>query len=135
MVLEKELTIKELKHNIKEIEDDLDLYLTLKKINFDKTQPSCSKIKDVVTNRPTVVFDKFSHYVIKDEEYDETIYAKTQSLLAYQERLLKKIENIRTSDDKAYITYLREEERMNWNDIAKYTHYSIRQAQRIYNKL
>jgi hypothetical protein len=31
--LQKELTVKEIKYKIKELEDDLNLYLTLKKIN------------------------------------------------------------------------------------------------------
>jgi len=132
MIEPKELTIRELKHIIKELEDDLELYLTLKKINYEKTQPGSTKIKNVVTSKGNIIFDKFTHYVIKDEEYDMTIYAKHESLLAYQKRLLEKIQNLATSDSKAYITYLREEGNLSWEEIARYTHYSKRQVQRIY---
>jgi hypothetical protein len=132
MIPEKELTIKELKYIIKELEDDIDLYLTLKKINFQKTQPTVVKYKDVVSSKTNNIFDKFTHYVIKDEEYDETIYLKVQSLLAYQTRLADKIQNISQSSPKAYITYLREEENMSWLEIEKTTNFSERQARRIY---
>ena len=117
-----ELTIKELKYKIKDLEDDLDLYLTLKKINFQKTQPGCSKPKDIVTSKPIIFFDKFSHYVIKDEDYDDTIYLKTEQLLAYQKRLLQKIENVRKGDEIALITYLRDEKKWSWNRIDRYLH-------------
>lgn len=127
-----ELTIKEIKHQIKELENDLDLYLTLKKINFEKTQPHPIDYKTVITDKLNNIFDKFSHYVIKDEKYDKEIYSKTQELLAWQQRLIDKIKNISSSSPKAFITYLREEENLSWEDIEKVTHYSERQARRIY---
>lgn len=130
--LQKELSIKEIKYKIKELEDDLDLYLTLKKINFEKTQPQSTKYKDIVTNKTNQCFDKFSHYVIKDEDYDNTIYAKTEALNAWEKRLIEKIRGLSTGDSKAFITYLREEENYSWEKIEETTHYSKRQAQRIY---
>lgn len=129
-----ELTIRELKHIIKELEDDLDLYLTLKQINFYKTQPGAVKFKEIMTNQSMVISDRFAQYVIRDEEYDETIFAKHQSLLAYQQRLLNKLKNISTSNERSLITYLREEERLTWKEICKITHYSDKQARRIYQK-
>lgn len=133
MIIEKELTIKEIKHQIKELEDDLDLYLTLKKINFEKTQPKAVNYKEVMVNNNSH-FDKFSHYMIKDEDYDETIYSKTEALNAWEKRLIEKIKSVSTSNDKAFITYLREEEEMSWLEIEATTNFSKRQAQRIYQK-
>lgn len=132
MIGEKELTIKELKHIIQELEDDLDLYLTLKKINFNKTQPGATKIKDVVTSKTNTITDRFAQYTIKDEEYDNKIYATHQSLLAYEQRLLDKLNNMKSSDTKTYITYLKEEEGLTFEEITKIVHYSLRQVKRIY---
>lgn len=132
MILEKELTIKELKHIIKELEDDLELYLTLKKINFEKTQPGATKFKDIVTSKPTSTSDRFAQYMIKDEQYDETIFAKHQSLLAYEQRYLEKIKNMKSSSEKEFITFLREEEKLSWEEISRITYYSERQCRRIY---
>ena len=132
--LQKELTVKEIKYKIKELEDDLNLYLTLKKINFEKTQPQSVKYQDIVISGGNKIFDKFTHYVIKDEDYDATIYAKTEAILAWEQRLVEKIKSISESEDKILITYLRDDEEYSWERIARETNYSERQARRIYNK-
>lgn len=128
-----ELSIKELKYKIKEIEDELEMYLTLKKIEFNKSQPGAMTYKDIIVQGGQP-FDKFTHYLIKSEQYDDNIIELTQKLLAYQTRLAKKIKNICNGDSKAYITYLREEEKYSWEKIARLTHFSIRQARRIYGQ-
>ena len=130
--LQKELTVKEIKYQIKELEKDLELYLTLKKINYQKTQPKAVTYKEVVTSNGSNHFDRFAHYVIKDEDYDEKIYATTESLLAWQKRLVDKMKSISESDDKIFITHLRDNEKYSWEKIARETNYSERQARRIY---
>jgi aspartokinase len=132
--LQKELTVKEIKYKIKELEDDLNLYLTLKKINFEKTQPQSVKYQDIVISGGNKIFDKFTHYLIKDEDYDTTIYATTEAILAWEQRLVEKIKNISESEDKILITYLRDDEEYSWERIARETNYSERQARRIYNE-
>jgi aspartokinase len=132
--LQKELTVKEIKYKIKELEDDLNLYLTLKKINYEKTQPQSVKYQDIVIGGGNKIFDKFTHYVIKDEDYDATIYAITEAILAWEQRLVEKIKNISESEDKILITYLRDDEEYSWERIARETNYSERQARRIYNE-
>ena len=132
--LKKELTVKEIKYKIKELEDDLNLYLTLKKINYEKTQPQSVRYQDIVISGGNKIFDKFTHYVIKDEDYDTTIYAITEAILVWEQRLVEKIKNISESEDKILITYLRDDEEYSWERIARETNYSERQARRIYNE-
>ena len=129
----KELTIKELKYKIKELEDEIDMYLTLKKIDFVKTQPGAMTYKEVIVlgGQP---YDKFTHYTIKSEKYDKKIIELTDTLLTYQRRLNNKIANISNSDSKTFITYLREEEKLRWDEISRITNYSLRQAKRIYSE-
>lgn len=129
----KKLTIKELKYKIKELEDEIDMYLTLKKIDFVKTQPGAMSYKDVIVQGGQP-YDKFTHYTIKSEKYDKKIIELTDTLLTYQKRLNNKIANISNSDSKAFITYLREEEHMSWKQICRLTHFSDRQARRIYSE-
>lgn len=128
----KKLTIKELKYKIKELEDEIDMYLTLKKIDFVKTQPGAMSYKDVIVQGGQP-YDKFTHYTIKSEKYDKKIIELTDTLLTYQKRLNNKIANISNSDSKAFITYLREEEKLRWDEISRITNYSLRQAKRIYS--
>ena len=129
----KELTIKELKYKIKELEDEIDLYLTLKKIEFAKTQPGAMTYKDVIVKGGKPM-DKFTHYTIKSEKYDKRIIELTDTLLTFQKRLNNKIANISNSDSKTFITYLREEEKYSWEKIARITNFSVRQARRIYGQ-
>lgn len=129
----KELTIKELKYKIKEIEDEIDMYLTLKKIEFAKTQPGAMTYKDIIVQGGEP-FDKFTHYTIKSDKYDKKIIELTDTLLTFQKRLNNKISNISNSDSKTFITYLREVEKLRWEEISKITHYSLRQVKRIYSE-
>ena len=81
-----ELSIKELKYKIKEIEDEIDMYLTLKKIEFAKTQPGAMTYKDIIVQGGEP-FDKFTHYTIKSDKYDKKIIELTDTLLTFQKRL------------------------------------------------
>ena len=70
--------------------------------------------------------------MIKSEKYDSKITELVDSLLVYEKRLNKKIKNICNADSKAFITYLREEEKYSWEKISRITNYSLRQVKRIY---
>lgn len=131
--MKQELTISELKNIVKDLEKDLELYLNLKEIAFQKTQPSGTDFNKIYVKAPNIKFDMFTHYVMKSEEYDATIYELSKSLLAYQKRLVAKMEFLSKSDVRGYITYLREEENMIWEDIAMLVNYEERQCRRIYN--
>lgn len=144
MILEKHLTIKEARNEIEKLENELDVYLTKKKINYVKTQPGSSKFKDVVTSRTNAIFDKFSHYIIKDEELDTKIYSLQESILSYQEYILKemqRISNIEPYKLKVYelredIEFIRKNKRKRtWLEIAELIGYSDRQVHRFYDEV
>lgn len=138
---QKHLSIEEAKREIKKLENELDLYLTKKKINYQKTQPASIKIKDIVISSKNI-FDKFSHYVIKDEELDIKIYSLQEAILSYQEYIVKEMKRIsETEPHKLEIYELREDldfikkygRKRTWLEIAELTNYSDRQVIRIYN--
>lgn len=144
MILEKHLTIKEARNEIEKLENELDVYLTKKKINYIKTQPGSSKFKDVVTSRTNAIFDKFSHYIIKDEELDIKIYSLQESILSYQEYILKemqRISNIEPYKLKVYelredMDFIRKYNRKRyWIEIAETLNYSEKQVRRIYKEI
>ena len=144
MILEKHLTIKEARNEIEKLENELDVYLTKKKINYVKTQPGSSKFKDVVTSRTNAIFDKFSHYIIKNEELDTKIYSLQESILSYQEYILKemqRISNIEPYKLKVYelredMDFIRKYNRKRyWIEIAETLNYSEKQVRRIYKEI
>lgn len=144
MILEKHLTIKEARNEIEKLENELDVYLTKKKINYIKTQPGSSKFKDVITSKTNAIFDKFSHYIIKDEELDTKIYSLQESILSYQEYILKemqRISNIEPYKLKVYelredMEFMRKYNRKRyWIEIAETLNYSEKQVRRIYKEI
>lgn len=134
MTSEKILTIGQAKNEIKKLENNLDLYLTKKKINFEKTQPGSSQIKAIVTSKGNVLFDKFTHYLIKDEDLDTTIYNFQETIVAYQQFIIKEMKRISEAKGSELIVYLRDEEKLPWNEIKDIVHYSLRQCHNLYNK-
>jgi len=64
--LQKHLTIKEAKYEIKRLENQLDLHLTKKEINKLKVQPKAIQIKDIVVDSSHTNLDNYLNYVIKD---------------------------------------------------------------------
>ena len=128
-----QLTIREAKNELKKLENEFDLYLTKKKINFLKTQPSAIKYKDVISFSHSI-FDKFTHYVIKDEEVDAKIYTLQESINSYHEYIVKEMKRISESGGSELIVFLRDELRLPWKEIVKQTNYSLRQCHNLYNK-
>lgn len=134
MVGEKHLTIKEARNEITKLENELDLYLTKKKINFEKTQPGSPKMNDILTSKTGMIFDKFTHYIIKDSEYDSKIYSLQESINAYQKYVIEEMKRISENGGSELIVYYRDELKLKWEEIVKLTHYSLRQCHNLYNQ-
>lgn len=123
MILDKKLTIKEAKNEIKHLENELDLYATQRNINFLKTQPGAIKIKDIVVDSSHTNIDSFFNYVLRDEEYDSKIYGLLASIYSYKSYIAKELKRMCEHDEIGYIRYLKEEEKKSWREIDKILHY------------
>ena len=144
MILEKKLTIREVKKILRDLNDDLDTILTNKKINYQRTQPQSIAIKDIIVDQSHTSFDKFAHYVIKDEDLDIKITSLLQSINSYESLIIKRIKSISLANKKdAEVIILREDEKYasehggnprTWEVIGEATGFSARQAHRIYDK-
>ena len=139
---QKHLTIRETKKILRDLYDDLDVELTNKKINLYKTQPQAIKLKDVLVDSSHTSFDKFSHYVIKDERLDTKIISLLESINSYEKLIIKRIRSIALANEQeAKVIILREDEEyarkhkgnpMTWEIIGEKTGYSEKQCRRIY---
>lgn len=142
MIQGKQLTIREVKKILRDLNDDLDAELTNKKINFSKTQPQAVKMKDIVVDTSHASFDKFSHYVIKDEDLDLKIVSLLESINNYESLIIKRIKSVALANKKhAEIIVLREDEKwasehdgnpMPYDLIGEKVGFSERQCRRIY---
>lgn len=118
----KHLTIREAKNEILSLENELDVYATKKKINYLKTQPGATKIKEIVVDSSHTNLDSFLNYTIRDEEYDEKIYSLVAAIYAYKRYIANEIKRMAKYDEIAYISYLKNEEKKTWREIDKILH-------------
>lgn len=123
MIQEKTLTIREAKNEINKLENELDVYLTKKNVNYLKTQPKAMQIKDIVVDSSHTNFDSFLNYVSKSEEYDSKIYGLLASIYSYKSYIAKEIQRMSKYDEIGYIIYLKEEEKKSWREIDKLLHH------------
>ena len=130
------MDIVKAKNEIDKLQDTLELYLQKKKINFIKSQPGSPIMKDIITgkNDGKAIFDRFAHYIIKDEELDTEIYTLQESINAYENYIIKEMKRISKYGGSELVRYYRDVEKKKWDEISKLTHYSSRQCHRLYEK-
>ncbi len=128
MIKEKRITISEAQNKIKKLNHQLELYLTKKKINYAKTQPSAIKYKEVITNSIYNNSDPFTMFMIKDEECDTHIYSIRDEIIALEKYINDELTRMIQTDDIELIEFFRTQrdqygKRMyKWKDIDKILH-------------
>lgn len=127
------MTIRDAKNNLKKDINELDLYLTKKKINFQKTQPSGTDYDKVVVSGTQIPFDKFTHYVIRDKDYDIKIYSLLESINAWERYIIEEMKRIFENGGSELVVYLRDELNLDWKEVSKKSNYSIRQCHNLYD--
>ena len=121
--MEQHLTIREVKNEIKRLENELNIYLTKKNINLLKVQPRAMQIKDIVVDSSHTNFDSFLIYIQKDEEYDTKIYGLLASIYSYKSYIANELKRMSEYDEIGYIVYLKEEEKKSWREIDRILHH------------
>ena len=129
----KHLTIKEAKNNMQQDINELELYLTKKRINFQKTQPKGTNYDKVVVSGTPISFDKFTHYVIRNEDYDVKIYSLMESINAWEKYIIDEMKRIYSNGGSELVVFLRDEMCQGWSDVSKNSNYSIRQCHNLYD--
>lgn len=128
------LTIKRAKNEILKAQNELDVYLTKKKINFIRQLPGSSKMKDTMVDSSRVIFDKFTQYVIRDEELDEKITSLLETINAYEKFIIEETKRLQKYDEVGLIYYLKEEKGLSWKEIDKALHRSEDYSRLKYNR-
>ena len=121
--MEQHLTIREVKNEIKKLENELNIYMTKKNINLLKIQPKAMQIKDIVVDSSHTNFDSFLNYIQKSEEYDTKIYGLLASIYSYKAYIANELKRMSEYDEIGYIVYLKEEERRSWREIDRILHH------------
>lgn len=144
MVLEKHLSIREAVNEKEKLENQVQLYLDKKELNFYNTQPKGSDYNKILVESSITLFDRFLKYVEKSFEYDEKLFSLMASVNAYNEYIINELKRIsqiepyktkiyRLREDKKYIETTGR--KRTWEEIARITNYSERQVRRIYGEI
>lgn len=130
------ITISKAKIEKDKLINELELYLEQKEINFIKTQPKSPIMKDIIEGKSDGfrISDKYTHYIIKDNEFDEKIFALEKEINAYERFIINEMERINNAGGDYLIKYYRDVEKFSWNKISQLTHYSIRHCHNLYKK-
>lgn len=128
------MNILEAKNKREKLYIELELCLNQKKINFIKTQPGSIVMKDIISgkNDGKARFDKFTHYMIKDEDIDKDIYLLQEEINSLEKYIIQEMKRIADFGGNELIRYYRDVEKKQWNEISKLTHYSVRQCHNLY---
>lgn len=132
--MEQHLTIREVKNEIKKLENELNIYLTKKNINLLKVQPKAMQIKDIVVDSSHTNFDSFLNYIQKSEEYDTKIYSLLASIYSYKAYIANELKRMAEYDEIGYIVYLKEEEKRSWREIDRILHHGEDYSRLKYNR-
>lgn len=130
------MTINQAKTERQKLINELELYLEQKEINFIRTQPKSPIIKDVIEGKSDGfrISDKFTHYIIKDEKFDNKIFTLQKEINALEKFIISEMERINKAGGDYLIRYYRDVEKFSWEKIARLTHYSVRQCHNLYRK-
>lgn len=130
------LTLNQAKIEREKLINELNLYLEQKEINFIKTQPKSPIMKDIIEGKSDGfrINDKLTHYLVKDEQFDNKIFALQRSINALENYIINEMERINKAGGHYLIKYYRDVEQFSWNKISRLTNYSLRQCHRLYNK-
>ncbi len=131
------LTIEGAKREIDKLNNELELYLEKKNINFQRTQPTSPVLKDIIPGKSDSIpiFDKYTHYLIKDEECDNKIYQLLDSINAYERFIIKETKRLSEVEPIKLKIYLLKQKGKTFEQIGELLGYSKRQVIRIYKEL
>ncbi|HAV90190.1 MAG TPA: hypothetical protein DCW44_02815 [Eubacterium sp.] len=114
---ENTLSLKEIRNNIIRINNNIENYCGLKKIEFEKTQPKAIMFDKLKVDVSHVNYDLFIKYVIKSNKYDDKIIPLEKELLQYQTLFINEIERMKRYDEVPLIEFLKYEAGLSWNEI------------------
>ena len=118
-------------YEIKAIERKIDLLLTLR-ATTEGIKPN--RLKEMLVDGGFRENDVILNAIIKKDKYTESLQLLYKEKNAYENYILKEIDNLKLKDPCLAIAYLRDYKRLKWNEIAKEINYSERQTRRYYKQ-
>ena len=118
-------------YEIKAIERKIELLLTLR---ATAEQLKTNRLKEILVDGGFRENDVILNAIIKKDKYTESLQTLYKEKNAYEKYILDEIDRLKLVYPQTAIIYLRDYEKLKWNDIAKKMNYSEKQVRRYYNK-
>ena len=118
-------------YEIKAIERKIDLLLTLR-ATTEGIKPN--RLKEMLVDGGFRENDVILNAIIKKDKYTESLQTLYKEKNAYEKYILDELDRIKTNEPDLVIKYYRDYERLGWKDIARKTHFSLRQCHNLYKK-
>lgn len=116
--METSYSLKEAKNEWLRKNNQLQLYLGKKNIEFIKTGPKTIEFKTIIVSGGQPL-DRFTHYLFKCEEYDSIILSLQQEINLIEKFMYEEFERMLKHDEIGLICYLKEDESWKWENIDK----------------
>ena len=127
------LTIVEAWNKLKAVENEISLLETLRATK-DKKNIKATSLKDMIVSGGGFSNDALINALTIIDEYTERLQALYTQKNAYEKFILDEINRLKISNQGIVIGFLKEHQRMKWNEIADYMIYSEKQCRRFYSE-
>lgn len=117
-------SLKEIRNKVLEIDNRLTFLLDKKEMNFMKVQPGSPVLKATMVDSSRNIVDKFTLYMIKDEELDQEIQDLRDQYIIWVKYYNEELKRLSKYDDILMIEFLRNELNWKWEQIDEHLHYS-----------
>ena len=118
-------------YEIKAIERKIDLLLTLR-ATTESIKPN--RLKEILVDGGFRENDVLLNAIIKKDKYTESLQALYKSKNAYEKYILDELDRMQYTQPELVVRYYRDFKKLNWNEITRKTHYSLRQCHRLYGE-
>jgi hypothetical protein len=124
------LTIVEAWSELKSTDNKIDLLETLR---TTKKGIKNIKLKEILVSGGKVNNSGILNAIIECDEYSEQLHELYKAKNAYEKYIFEEVDRLKRTNPSIVIGFLKEYQKLNWEEISKITIYSIAQARRYYD--
>lgn len=125
------LTISKAWSELKGIDNQIDLLETLR---TTKTDIKGVKLKDILVSGGIVNNNAILNAIVSVDEYSARLNELYKAKNAYEKYILDEVDRIKRNNPCVVIGFLKDYQKMKWEEIGKTLNYSDRQCRRYYDE-
>jgi hypothetical protein len=125
------LTVTRAWSELKSLDNQIDLLETLR---ATKTDVKGVKLKEILVSGGKVNNSAILNAIISTDKYSNQLHELYKAKNAYEKYILEEVDRVKRDNPSIVIGFLKDYQKMNWNEISKILNYSERQLRRFYDE-